>query len=303
MVHSTPREHLARRRANELLDEASALACPVEPDQIAAAKGLHIEEWDQFPEGCYGALIRGGNTFLIAVSTRCFSPGHRKFTVAHELAHFHIEDHVERMGWSGPVALSMGGHFRSQKDPIEVEADHFASELLLPTRLVQPLIDRASPCVSAIRSLARQFDTSLSCAAIRFADLTTEPTVVILSCNRVIEWAAFSRDLKYLDWARFRRHKGEWAPPGSATLRLAQDPGTIATGKQDSACGLLCEWFEDAPPVYTVEEEAVGLGRFGRVLTVLTCVDLPDPDELYADEDEEMGETGTGDWRDALRPY
>jgi hypothetical protein len=77
----------------------------------------------------------------------------------------------------------------------------------------------------------------------------------------------------------------------------------VVDGKEDSDCGLLCEWFEDAPPVYAVGEEAVGLGYFGRVLTVLTCPDLPTPDELYADADEEMGETGTGDWRDGLRPY
>ena len=63
---------------------------------------------------------------------------------------------------------------------------------------------------------------------------------------------------------------------------------------------LLCEWFEGAPPTVEVIEEAIGLGSYGRVLTVLIIPDLPDADE--SDERDPEDHEG-GDWRDALRGY
>ena len=63
---------------------------------------------------------------------------------------------------------------------------------------------------------------------------------------------------------------------------------------------MLSEWFEGSPDV-SLGEEAMGLGGYGRVLTLLTCDSLPD-----ADDWEERGEQSSDhkpDWRDAMRPY
>lgn len=299
-MSSQPREFVARRAAIEVLDELAISNYPVDPVWVAAENGLEIEEWERFPEGCYGALIRNGNTYHIAVSAACPTPGHRRFTLAHEIAHYRIEGHVEGLGWNGPIALSMGGHYRSRKDPIEVEADHFASELLMPARFVRPLVEAIPPSLAAVRDLARQFETSVSCAAIRFVGLSPEPVIVVLSRDRVIEWTAFSRHFDSLSWNRFRSWKGEWAPRGSATLRLVGDPQAVLLGTEDSEAGLLCEWFEGAPRALELLEEAVGLGRFGRVLTVLTCPDFP---ELDAAEEEGYEDDEEQDWKSPLRGY
>lgn len=63
----------------------------------------------------------------------------------------------------------------------------------------------------------------------------------------------------------------------------------------------MCEWFDGAPAGVEVCEDALGLGAYGRVLTVLHLPDVPDPEEL--DEGAASGEEGSGDWRDALRGY
>ena len=47
-------------------------------------------------------------------------------------------------------------------------------------------------------------------------------------------------------------------------------------------------------------EEAIGLGAYERVLTVLQIPDLPDPDEA---EERDAEDDGPRDWRDALRGY
>lgn len=296
-------ERAVRRRANEVIDELEMRSYPIDPEWIASERSIGIETWPQFPMDCYGALIREDDiTFRIAVWEGCPTAGHRRFTIAHELGHYHLDGHLEAMLWSGSIALSKGGNYRG-KDPCETEADQFASELLMPERWVRPIIDKSRCGVSTIQRLAAAFNTSLSCAAIRFVALTSEPVAVVLSKGRVIEWATFSRSFDGLPWIKYHSWKGEWAPRRSATFRLVQDPGAVSAGLEDGREGLLCEWFENAPQVLDVVEEAVGLGRYGRVLTVLSCPNLDDCEmNAFGEDTEESGDDPL-DWRDAMRGY
>jgi Zn-dependent peptidase ImmA (M78 family) len=296
-------EQVARRTANELLDELKITVAPIDPEWIARAKQLMFEDTDGFPVEIYGALFRSGNQFGILVSSACPGDGHRRFTIAHELGHYHLPGHVERLfPFDGDGnAVSMGGHFRGRKDPVEVEADYFASELLMPERLVRPLIRRIGDGLNAIQVLAGEFRTSMSAAAIRYASVTNEAVAVILSRDGVIEWTAISPALFAHRWARPSLKK-EWAPRGSGTRRLALGPDRVRNGESDGATMLLCEWFPGAPAPIGVAEEAIGLGAFGRVLTVLTAVDLSDP-RYEGDGEEDPDDGRTGDWRDALRGY
>ncbi len=294
---------LACRAANELLDELGLLTAPIDPEWIARTKNLMFEEQDGFPTGVYGALFRSGNSFGIIVSASCPSDGHKRFTIAHELGHYHLPGHVDRL-FPDPGdgnAVSLGGHFRGRKDPLEVDADYFANELLMPTRLVRPFIKTVGDGLSAVEALATQFRTSLSAAAIRYTSATTEPVAVIISRLGVVEWTAISPALWDYRWARSPL-KREWAPRGSSTRRLSDTPDRVTRGEKDGDSMLLCEWFQGAPTSVQVVEEAVGLGRYGRVLTVLMPQELS---ELESDEDadQEQDEGATHDWRDAMRTY
>jgi hypothetical protein len=275
----------------------------VDPEWIVRAKQLMFEERTDFPDGVYGALFRSGNCFGILVSTGCPGDGHRRFTIAHELGHYHLPGHVERLfpDEGDGNAVSLGGHFRGKKDPLEVEADYFANELLMPERLVRPLVRRLGNGVSAISTLANEFRTSMSAAAIRYSSITSEPVAMLISRDGVIEWTAISPALWEHRWARVTMKK-EWAPRGSGTRRLSLAPDRVRQGQADSDSMLLCEWFQGAPPSVHVIEEAIGLGLFGRVLTVLIPQDLTDPES--DDEGEQDPDDGrTHDWRDALRTY
>jgi len=87
-----------------------------------------------------------------------------------------------------------------------------------------------------------------------------------------------SRSLHDYPWARIRI-KGEWASPHSGTKRLSREDGRVRQAEREDAEGLLCEWFPEAPDWVPVTEEAVGLGAYGRVLTVLHPWRLPDLDQ------------------------
>jgi hypothetical protein len=288
---------LARKRANQLIDELAITSFPVDPEAIAGAKGIPVETHDKFPHGRYGALVRQGDLFRIVVWAGCPTLGHRRFTIAHELGHYHLDGHVEALLASSSTAVSMGGNYTGRKDPLEVEADAFASELLMAERFARPVIAMLAPGLTGVRAIANQFVVSLSAAAIRLAMLTDEPVVVLLSMNGSMEWVSFSPSFRDHDWTR-RRMRGECVPQDAATHSLASSPDRVVAGEEASASGVLSDWFDGAPAT-EVLEEALGLGPYGRVLTVLSCPTLQSAEDAAAEEHQSAAGC-TGDWRDAL---
>lgn len=289
---SAPRITLARARARAVLDELEINTLPVIPERIAAAKNIAIEERSEFPKEVYGAIAYANGRVTIFVSRACPTPGHRRFTLGHELAHFCIEGHLDaQMVGGSEVAWSAAGHYRRTKDPIEIEADAFASELLMPERLVRPKVARAKrDLLDFTLGLADDAEVSIVAAGIRTTELMDGLGAVIISRGATVEWASFSPSLWGYDFAR-RSWRGEWAPRGSAAFRFGRDSSAVLAGKRDASDLQLCEWFEDAPPQYEVEEESLGLGTYGRVLTLLRVPYLPDADSLYLKRQRERDDS------------
>ena len=109
--------------------------------------------------------MRQGNSFGIGYSTAIRSLGFQNFTVAHELGHYLIDDH--------PLAiLGTGKHFSRSgyisNDRYEEEADAFATELLMPWKLIDPLIRaRGGGGFGTIKAIADGSESSLLASAIR----------------------------------------------------------------------------------------------------------------------------------------
>lgn len=296
------REQAVRRIANDVLVDTGAVGRPrIDPFEIARARDLTVESRAGFPPSVYGVLYLDGSRFGVILSEDCHGDGHRNFTLAHELGHYHIPGHMDGFLESGGGQMpSLGGHFRDRKDPHEREADWFASELLLPTVLVESVALSLAPDVRSIRSLAEDRQVSLCCAGIRYAELTDHPVAVIVSRNGEIEWVAFSDRMAEHRWSR-RVWKKEWVPRDTATRALASSQTRVERGEEDESSCLLCEWFEGAPPMVTADEQAVGLGTYGRVLTLLSAPRLPSVEEL--EEEEQSGGWREKDWRTPLRGY
>lgn len=292
------REREVRRYASDVLQELDVTTVPVDPVWIARKHGLSVDE-KPLPSGVFGALWKRRNGFGIVVSDSCPTAGHRRFSVAHELGHYHVDGHVDGM-FSGTTdtVVSQGGLFRDQSNRLEREADWFASELLVPATQVVPRFEKGGASVETIRCLAGEFETSLSMMAIRYTELTDRAAASILSMEGRVEWAVSSQRVREHDWSWGLR-KRELVPPKTATWGLARDQIAVHSRELRSAASLVCEWFEGAPSDLEVEEDAVGLGSYGRVLTFLLFRDLPDPDDL----DEPLDDEEPGDWRDAMRGY
>lgn len=264
----TAREREVRRCATELLADLGVTAAPVDPAWIARRQGLTVAE-EPLPDGIWGALWKKGNRFGIIVSNACPTDGHRRFSLAHELGHYHVDGHLEAMfNGTTEVVPSPGGFLRNRTNPLEREADWFASELLVPTAQLASRIEARPPSIETLQSLAQEFRTSLTMMAIRYAELTGRAMASILSRDGRVEWIFCSRRLAEHDWSR-ALGKGDPIPPETATLSLARDLAELEGGEIRSGRGLAADWFEGAPPELKLDEDAIEMGSYGRVLTVL----------------------------------
>ena len=82
-----------------------------------------------------------------------------------------------------------------------------------------------------------------------------------------------------LTWLR----KDEPIPKRSATYRFVGDPSRIAQADREEDTTRLRDWFGSGPDIQ-LTEQVLGLGRYGRVLTVLTPEDAADDEEREEDE-------------------
>ncbi len=79
-----------------------------------------------------GMCIKDKSNQLIAVNSAT-SYGRQRFTISHELCHLHFHSEFKK--------IVCGKNLISQKEPLEVEADRFASYFLAPYEALQHFID------------------------------------------------------------------------------------------------------------------------------------------------------------------
>lgn len=254
---------------------------PVDPFRIAEAEGIRVEEKPAGATGVSGGIIFHEEQVVIFYSIALESIGFRRFTVAHELGHYFLEGHPEEILKSGSIHASRAG-FTEGSSSIELEADHFAAGLLMPSRLVRDLLGGKTVGLEGIETLAEHSKCSLTASAIRAAECSPYPMAIVVSRDDRVCYAFMSDSFKQLGKVRMLR-KGD-ALPGSTTLAFNKDPANVRQAHRICGSTNLNEWF-DGPSHVVLDEEVVGLGSYGYTLTVLSNEELPE--DPYEEEDEE----------------
>ena len=271
-------EARCRRAARAVLGECGISTLPVHPEEICALKGIHYSHDVDLPEEFWGALMRQDGEFVILISANCPTVEHRRFSAGHELGHYHLPSHLEALLGSG---IHQSGPSYASADPFEQEANAFSSELLMPEPLVAPLLRRSEIGLSSIRAIAEGCETSFTSAAIRYTQLTPDPVAIVLSYEGTVEFSYVAPALwEYPGVAWGNPKRGDDLVPGTAAYRLSKSPEKIQEVAEDSASADLEVWFPDCEAGGELVEESVGLGRYGRVLTVLSATELPDIEDF-----------------------
>lgn len=267
--------------AEHVVTERGIAALPVDPLAVAKDRGIEVMAKPSSAEGVSGMLLRLGNSFGIAYATHIDSIGFRNFSVAHELGHYFLPGHIDAVLADDDVHESRAGF--ASGDCYEMEADHFAATLLMPRKLFMDAMRTAGDGLPSIQKLAEQCHTSLTATAIRYTRCTSDPMAVVLSSGSRIDYCFMSNALKEVEGITWIR-KGELLSRATATFAFNQDPEHIRRADRDDDVSDLRDWFGGDRSL-SITEEVIGLGRYGKTLTVLTAIDI---DEQIEEIEEEM---------------
>jgi Zn-dependent peptidase ImmA (M78 family) len=113
---------------------------PVKVDALARSEGLQIVE-SAFDGDVSGALLRSNGIAGIAINAKQH-PNRKRFTIAHELAHYLLEHSTEdHIDWEFTV-LRRDNTSSDASDIREIEANSFAANLLMPTDFLKADLKR-----------------------------------------------------------------------------------------------------------------------------------------------------------------
>ena len=272
---------LARQRAESLVAELGIAGPKVDPIAIARDHDIEVQAKPPDAQGVSGMLLRHGDSFGIVYAEDARGTGFQRFSIAHELGHYFLDGHCDQLLTHGMHASRAG---QGATDPYEREADAFASGLLMPRAFLNPLLRSRDAGLDLLLDIANTFEASRTAGGLRLAETCRDPLAFIVSYNGVIEICSMSEAFKphaRRGWLR----RGDAIPVGSPTAVFARNPEKIrSTGRTDSQIDI-ASWY-DCEKATPGKEEVLGLGRYGRVITVLTCGHADDePDDGYESED------------------
>lgn len=261
--------------AEEVVRRLKISAPPIDPVAIARDRGIEVVAKPSSNAGVSGMFIRIGNEVAIAYATHIDNVPFQRFSVGHELGHFFLPGHPDAVVDERGVHESRAGFASSNR--YEIEADRFASGLLMPRHLFFPAITTAGQGLAAVITLAALFETSFHATAIRYAQCTRDAVAVVVSSDNRIDHCFMSEALKSvsdIEWTR----KREAIPRGTATYEFNQDVENVRRAKRADGTSSLQVWFGGRHHI-AVTEDVIGLGAYGKTLTVLYDINAPDEEE------------------------
>ncbi len=269
----------AAQAAEQLIKGLGIASLPIDPFAVARDRKIEVVAKPARDAGVSGMLIRVGNEFAIAYSTHIDNEPFQRFSVSHELGHYFLPGHVDAVMDERGIHESRAGFASS--DRYEIEADRFAAGFLMPRHLFFPALQKSGQGLAAIERLATLCETSLHATAIRYTQCARDPVAIVLSNGNRINHCFMSESLKALggiDWIR----KREAVPRNTPTFGFNQDDENVRRAVRIEDTSNLQDWFGGHRSI-EVSEDVIGLGRYGKTLTVLYDIDLPSEDE---EEDE-----------------
>ena len=173
--------------AERVIEQCRINKSPVDLYKVAQENSIEISEgtatinadgWILFPKDQKWAAIKYRPKMTL---------GRTRFTIAHEMGHFFLKN-VD----TDEKSCQMDG---GQKSEHEREADDFASNLLMPEKLIRKTIGIKIKGYEDILKIRQAFEVSQQAAGLRLMQVTSVPAAVIYSENGLIKWGRTSSKL------------------------------------------------------------------------------------------------------------
>ena len=112
--------------------------------------------------------------------------------------------------------------------------------------------------------------------AIRVIECTTDPMTIVVSTGNTIDYCCMSDAFKEIDGITWLR-KSQPVPHTSPTFQFNINQQRVQRGARTQGTSDLQEWFSGNRSIGI--EDVAGLGSYGKTLTVLYDIELPDEEE------------------------
>ena len=227
------------------------------PEAIAARLRLTIEEVNF--ENLEGALVfrvdRANG--IISINRNIKEIGRRNFTICHEIAHFVLPNHGSVKCNSKEIE-SWSKRINSQ----EVEANKFASELLLPKKEIYRIVKNKATLQIA-KEIANDFNTSLTATLLKCSEVTDEPCAVVWSIGGRIEWVKKNENFNFYIQKKDLDNN-------SLAYKLFKDKLI----REDEKAVYAETWVsnDNLPSDMEIWEESISMPNYKGVLTLLTLI-------------------------------
>lgn len=233
---------LAEYLANEFSDRNLTLL-----NKIARFESVPIY-YDQYEDAFDGMLLydTDNKDFHIHINIDNGNKQNSKrgrFTLAHELGHFFLDEH--RLGLKyGFLEPHASFHNVNQKSLIELEADYFASCLLMPTdkfknysAVFRKQTGNRKFSLDTILGLSETFQTSVLSTLIRFGEVGTHEIFAVVSKDNIAKWFVKSSD--FPNW-KFKFNVGNTIPQSTVAGEYYTKESSKYTGIESLSAD---DWF------------------------------------------------------------
>lgn len=267
------RRYLSPTRRAYLSDLADEIAnehfpdAVVDPRRIIEAEGI-TSSYNDYGNYFDGMLeCRDGRFHIFCNTSRSSGPNtpRARFTLAHELGHYFIDEHRHSL------LAGRGEHFSKSEfessNLIEQEADTFASSLLLPPTRFRQAAKKSRRGLRAVVGLSDSFGTSLTATAIRYVQENLYMCALIKWSPSEYSWKWLSHEARKRGYKKTIEAMGD-IPEGSATARALAGEEAPAGGHFESG-STASFWFPfvsaGAEDDILLIEQSIPLGRFGAL--------------------------------------
>jgi len=253
-------ETRAKRIANDLV-KYYAVSSPddIRLEDIAMDRNVFVKEGDLKNSDAY--LLRANNRGIVRVRNSIPEIGRKRFAIAHELGHWEMHKTQSQLNFCTEDNLSDYQH-----SPMEIEANIFAAELLMPHHISKQLLGKSPPSIEIAKDLAEKFGTSLTASVIRLTELTKEDCIVVFSNNGIVKW-----------WRKGKYFSNVPGIEKNHPLHIESEANEILCGRKQASKMVRVAseaWFPCARNKrnFEVYEQSIKLGNYPTIISLLWII-------------------------------
>lgn len=249
---------------------------PVRPAKIIEDNGIGLT-YNNYGDAFDGMIEHKSGKFHIYCNTGAgdsVESPRMRFTQAHELGHYFIDEHRNSLaGGQPPHGSKIDGPGELM---VEREANYFASHLLMPGQKLTEFLAGKISGLQTILDAGSTFGVSTQSTAIRFIQDCAKRRAIVMFRENGTSWSEVSPELAASGFPFTQRFRQ--GPPSGGAAHQAMVFSKKSLSGVVKTTSTATTWFSGVPASSdrneVITEEAVRLGSRG-VLALLTFPALP----------------------------